>query len=408
MKICVFTLGCRVNSYESDALVKRLREDGHEVYADGLIEAELYIVNTCAVTQEAERKSAQCVSRIKKLNKNARIIMCGCASQHSPDKFRKEGVSFVLGTASKLKIAELLDEVGESDFKIDDNYEECIAESTKAKAYIKVQDGCNNFCSYCIIPYLRGRSRSRRVENAVREILECTASEVVITGINLSAYGKERGESLVTLIDKLNDTDKRISLGSLSVALITREFLESLTRLKNFCPHFHISLQSGSDKVLRDMNRKYTRDEYLNAVKLIREYFDSPSITTDIIVGFPTEDEKAFEDSMNLAKECAFADIHIFPYSPRSGTNAYKLGRLDGTLVSKRVERITVLRDNLRKEYIKSQLNKHTYVLIEEEQDGYHVGYSDRYVRVYLQGDYRAGDIISVEPVEEYKDGLKA
>lgn len=408
MRICVFTLGCRVNSYESDALVKKLREQGHLVTADGFTEAELYIVNTCAVTQEAERKSTQCISRIKKYNKDAKIIICGCASQHSPERFKKDGVTYISGTASKMQLAELLDCDGVADLKVDEEYEECSADCSRAKAYIKVQDGCNNFCSYCIIPYLRGRSRSRSIDDAVREILNCKSSEVVITGINLSAFGKERGESLVNLIDRLKDTDKRISLGSLSVGLITPEFLKSLKRLKNFCPHFHVSLQSGSTKVLRDMNRKYTREEYLRAVKLIREYFDQPSITTDIIVGYPTEDDVDFEDTISLARECSFSDIHIFPYSPRSGTKAYKLSKLNGDVVAKRVERITYLRAKLRNDYIKVQINKPTLMLVEEETNGYFTGYSERYVKIYVKGKYKAGDIVSVVPVEEFKDGLIA
>ncbi len=408
MEICVFTLGCRVNSYESDAISKLLREKGHTVYTGGLVKAELYVLNTCAVTAEAERKSVQCIARIKKLNPNAKILVCGCASQHAPERFEKDGVYYVSGTADKISIAEKLDVLGKSDFREEKEYVECVADSQKAKTYIKVQDGCNNFCSYCIIPYLRGRERSRKIENAVNEIQNSLSSEVVITGINLSAFGKERGESLTDLILALRGTKKRISLGSISVSLITREFLSALKTLPNFCPHFHISLQSGSNKVLSDMNRKYTREDYLEKVNLIREYFDNPSITTDVIVGYPTETENDFEDTLSLLKKCEMSDVHIFPYSPRKGTKGYKLGALDGEMVSKRVQRITTLRDNLRDVYVKSHIGMQSKVLVEEMVDGLSVGYSDRYVRVYIGEKINQGEIVKVTLKEKYIDGLIA
>lgn len=408
MEICVFTLGCRVNSYESDAIGKLLREKGHTVYSGGLCFADYYVLNTCAVTGEAERKSVQAIARIKKINPNAKILVCGCASQHSPERFEKEGVRYISGTADKISIANQLDRIGKSDFEIEKEYQEITAESKKAKTYIKVQDGCNNFCSYCIIPYLRGRERSRKIENAVKEIVNAISSEVVITGINLSAFGKERGESLTDLILALSGTQKRISLGSISVSLITREFLSALKTLPNFCPHFHISLQSGSNKVLSDMNRKYTREDYLDKVNLIREYFPDPSITTDVIVGYPTETEDDFQDTLDLLQKCKMSDVHIFPYSPRKGTKAYSLGMLDGSLVSKRVERITSLCDNLQKEYIKSQIGKQTKVLIEEQIDDKYVGYSDRYVRVYMNEKCNQGEMVEVVLKNEYKDGLVA
>ncbi len=407
MKICVFTLGCRVNGYESDALAKIFVDKGHEVVTDGLCEADLYVLNTCAVTAEAERKSVQCISRIKKLNKDAKIIVCGCASQHSPGRFKKEGVCAVWGTKDKLALSDF-ENLGTCDFMLGEKYEECNAHSTKAKTYVKIQDGCNNFCSYCIIPYLRGRSRSRRVEDALKEIKSCTSREVVITGINLSAYGKDSGESLIDLIEKLENENKRISFGSLSVSMITDEFLLALKKLKNFCPHFHISLQSGSDKVLKDMNRKYTSQEYLDAVKRIRKYFPSPSITTDIIVGFYSESEEDFEATFSFAKECNFSDIHIFPYSKREGTKAYDKGSLSGSIISNRVGRLTVLRDKMRKDYIQSLLQSRAKVLIEEKDGEYFVGYSERYVRVYLKGDFKAGDEAIVTCQKEYKDGVIA
>ncbi len=408
MKICVFTLGCRVNSYESDAIATSLRSLGHEVTCDGLTQAELYVINTCAVTAEAERKSAQCISRIKKLNSSAKILVCGCASRLSPERFQKDGVIYVTGTANKLDIINRLTEEGIGNFEDETEYAETTAEHLRAKAYIKVQDGCNNFCSYCIIPYLRGRSRSRLIEKAVKEIESVKSSEVVLTGINLSAFGKERGESLVDLIRAISHINKRISLGSISVSLITEEFLESLKALKSFCSHFHISMQSGSDKVLADMNRKYTAKDYLDKVRLIERYFDNPSITTDVIVGYPTESEEDFEASCDLVKACKMSDIHIFPYSPRRGTRAYKLGRLDGAVVTDRVKRITEIKRELNSAYIEKILNKPCNMLVEARDGEYVTGYSERYVKLYVKGDYGEGEIISVTPVEYYKDGAIA
>lgn len=408
MKICLFTLGCRVNSYESDALCSKLAKKGHIVTSGTLVDADLYILNTCAVTSEAERKSVQCISRIKKINKGAKIIVCGCASQHSPQRFKKDGVSYISGTSNKLDLVNKLDEIGESDFLEEKEYTECRAGVYRAKTYIKIQDGCNNFCSYCIIPYLRGRSRSRKIEDAVAEINNCASSEVVLTGINLSAFGKERGESLTDLIRALSNCHKRISLGSISVGLIDDNFLTALKNLKNFCPHFHISLQSGSNKVLADMNRKYTREQYLEKVKLIEKYFDIPSITTDVIVGYPTESESDFLETLDLVRECKMSDLHIFPYSPRLGTKGYKLGRLDGELVQKRVQRITNLREKLKKDYFDKIKKANCKVLIEESDGEYFVGYSERYVRVYVKGKFNQGDIVTVKAVKEYKDGLSA
>ncbi|MBQ2714573.1 MAG: tRNA (N(6)-L-threonylcarbamoyladenosine(37)-C(2))-methylthiotransferase MtaB [Clostridia bacterium] len=406
MKICVFTYGCRVNSYESDAIAKVLRSRGH-VVVDDLEYADIYIVNTCAVTAEAERKSRQSVSRIKKINPNAKIIVCGCASQKDYTKFQKEGVRYISGTADKGKIADLIEEEGLGTFELEKDFDQSSADSNKAKIYLKIQDGCNNFCSYCIIPYLRGRARSRTIERCIEEIENTNTKEVVLTGINLSAYGRDIGVELTDLIERLSEVDKRISLGSLEVGVINRRFLQSLKNLKDFCPHFHLSLQSGSNSVLAKMNRKYTREEYLSAVRLIEEYFENPSITTDVIVGFPTESEEDFLDTVDLCKKCAFSDVHVFPYSKREGTVAYKLGELNGKIVKDRAERLEKLRDELRLSYRKKVLGKPCLVLVEEKTDFGYVGYSDRYVRVYLNCA-KVGEIREVVPQEIYEDGVKA
>lgn len=406
MKVCVFTYGCRVNRYESDAITRLLIERGHEVICD-LDVADIYVVNTCAVTREAERKSRQSISRIKKYNDNAKILVCGCASQKDKDSFVRDGVIYVSGTPDKMKIVDMIETGGTGDFDLNCEYEECRALSDRSKFYLKVQDGCNNFCSYCIIPYLRGRSRSRDIDKCVSEAMQSNAPEIVLTGINLSAYGKDKGYTLVDLINRLSDFDGRVSLGSLEVGVIDEEILLSLKKLKHFCPHFHLSLQSGSDKVLKDMNRHYNRQGYLDAVNLIKSHFIDPSITTDVIVGFPTEEEKDFLDTVDLCKKVGFCDIHVFPYSKREGTKAYKLGELDGLVVKERARRLERVKDQLGEKYKNRLIGKTTEVLIEEIQD-YPVGYSERYVRVYVDGEAKVGDrkVVNVEKL--YKDGVIA
>lgn len=406
MKICVFTYGCRVNRYESDAISRILIERGHEVVTE-LEYADVYVVNTCAVTREAERKSRQSISRIKKYNERAKILVCGCASQKDKDSYARDGVVYISGTSDKMAVADMIESEGEGCFDISREYEECKALSDRSKLYLKVQDGCNNFCSYCIIPYLRGRSRSRDIARCIEEAKTSGAPEIVLTGINLSAYGADKGYTLSDLIGKLADLDIRVSLGSLEVGVIDGKLLSALKGLKHFCPHFHLSLQSGSDKVLKDMNRHYTRDVYIKAVELIKSYFKHPSITTDVIVGFPTESEEDFLDTVDLCKRVGFSDIHVFPYSKREGTVAYKLGELDGRIVKERVERLERVRDELSCEYKNLMIGESAEVLIEEVQD-YPVGYSERYVRVYIDGEAVVGDIKNVKIHRLYKDGVIA
>ena len=303
MKAVVFTLGCKVNECESDSLVAGLVERGYEV-SDKLEFADLYIVNTCAVTSEAEKKSRQTTTRIKKLNPNAKIIYTGCACQNDPKAFSEKSKDFlVTGVFDKNKILDMLDCSGECVSEQSNEFEELLpVKSLRTRAYVKVQDGCNNFCSYCLIPYLRGRSRSRNPENVVGEIASLTAKEIVINGINLSSYDYQ-GKALYQLIQMLKDCDKRIRLGSLEARVIDQNLLSALKDLKDFAPHFHLSLQSGSDNVLKLMNRKYTTEEFKQKVDLIRQYFPLAGITTDVIVGFPGESEQDFLDSIELDRK---------------------------------------------------------------------------------------------------------
>ena len=407
-KAVVFNLGCKVNQYECDALSAGLKAMGYYT-TESLEPADLYVINTCAVTAEAERKSRQILARIKKLNENAEIVVTGCASQKNADYYIEKGVKYVSGVMNKNNILRALG-FNNSETLIDIvKYEEpsFLPSADRTRSYVKIQDGCDNFCSYCIIPYLRGRSRSRTIENAVREIenLALNTEEIVITGVNLSQYGKDTGESLVGLIDALKDLNVRIRLGSFYVEGINRELLQSLKALKRFCPHFHLSLQNGDNDVLRAMNRRYTTKDYLEKIALIREYFEYASITTDIIVGYPTETEENFINTMNFAKEVGFSDIHIFPFSAREGTVAYKLDPIPPQIIKDRKHRLEEVRKELHHNYLDLMKNVSQEVVFETKVDDcYNTGYSEYYVRFYVKTDEK---VAIVKPIEIYKDGLK-
>ena len=408
MKAVVFTLGCKVNECESDSLISGLINLGYEV-SDKLEKADLYIVNTCAVTAEAEKKSRQMASRIRKLSSDAKVIFTGCAVQKDPKQFENKSSDFLLtGVFNKNQILSMLGEKGNHVAPPCDKFEELLpTKSLRTRAYVKVQDGCNNFCSYCIIPYLRGRIRSRNPKSVYEEIKNLGAKEVVINGINLSAYNYN-GTNLTGLIKELKDLDCRIRLGSLEVNVIDREFLTALKELKNFAPHFHLSLQSGSNSVLKAMNRHYTANEYLEKVNLIREYFADAGITTDIIVGFPTESEENFLETIELVKKVNFSDIHPFPFSPRSGTVASKMKDLPSEVKKQRLDVLIKLKKECKKNFANSLKGKTLGLLSEEEKDGYYQGYTENYLRVYLKEKVEIGKITKVTIEEPFLDGAIA
>ena len=408
MKAVVFTLGCKVNECESDSLIAGLIERGYEV-SDKLTYADVYIVNTCAVTSEAEKKSRQTASRIKALNPNAKIIFTGCACQKNPASFSSKDPNYlVTGTFDKNKILDMLSNSGQNISPACQAFEELLVpKSLRTRAYVKVQDGCNNFCSYCIIPYLRGRNRARAPESIIDEISLLKPKEAVLNGINLSAYNYN-GLNLAGLIKKLSVVNCRIRLGSLEVGVITDEFLSALMGLKNFAPHFHLSLQSGSNNVLKKMNRHYTAQEYIEKVDLIRKHFENASITTDIIVGFPTETEDDFIDTLNLVDRVKFSDIHAFPFSPRSGTVAYKMKDLDKQIKKERLNKLLERKEQCKLDFAKSQVDKTLEFLFEEFKDGYAVGYTENYLRVYVKDYSGEKEIKKVKIKAPYLDGALA
>ncbi len=419
-KISVFTLGCKVNQYDGDAMLAIFNEAGFEV-AEGLEFADIYILNTCAVTAEAEKKSRQAVSRIIKVNPSAKIYVCGCASQNNFVQFAKSGVVYISGTDKKTELARQIVAIyvsntdmpqcvaEEKRFDISDTYEDNDGVyNLRTRHFIKVQDGCDNYCNYCIIPYLRGHSRSRSVESIIKELdgVRGSVKEIVVTGINLSAYGLDIGLSLAELLKKLSKYDDlRVRLGSLEVCVINDAFLKATKKLKHFCPHFHLSLQSGDDSVLMAMNRHYNTEQYFQAVKLIRGYYPSASITTDIIVGYPTETEEMFENCMKFARKVGFSDIHVFSYSSRKGTVAGRMPVLPAEVVDDRQRRLSALKRELADNYLNKQLGMPQQVLFETQCEGLWVGHTPNYVKVYSENG-RHNEVRTIIPRRKYSDGL--
>ena len=408
MKVTIFNLGCKVNQYECDVIAEKLAFDGHDVN-EGLRYADAYILNTCAVTAEAERKSRQAIARCLALNPDAKIFVLGCASQKAPDSFKKDGVIYVSGTADKFAVTEHIfaEKFAENNLPTPIIYENgSLTTPHRTRAYVKIQDGCNHFCSYCIIPFLRGRSRSRTVEDVEKEVraLAPKTKEIVLTGIDLMDFGFNMGKGLIELFNSIKDVDVRIRLGSVYAEKITEELLDGMFSLKKFCPHFHLSLQSGDNEVLRKMNRRYTADEYLKKIELIRKYDDNAGITTDVIVGFPTEDDKAFENTVDFVKQAEFSDLHIFPFSARIGTKAASFPPVTKDEQNRRKKILADVKKDLHELFLERNVGKPQEVLLEEEKNGYNVGYSRNYARVYTK---KQGEIVTVIPNKIEKDGLK-
>ena len=414
MKVVVYTLGCKVNQYDSDSIIAGFLKKGYAV-TDKMERADVYVINTCAVTAEAERKSRQIMQRAKSLNPDAKIFVVGCASQNNPKQFADKGADCILGTANKIAVCDF------DSLPLKSNANECqyslptakvfeetgVASTFKTRHFIKVQDGCDNFCNYCLVPYLRGKPRSRSLENILNEVSQVakSAKEIVLTGINLSAYGSDINLDLALLLDALKPYDIRVRLGSLEVNVVDDRLLYAAKNLGGFCDHFHLSLQSGSDKVLREMNRHYTSSEYFSAVEKIRSYFPEAAITTDLIVGYPTETDKDFADSLEFADKVAFADMHVFTFSPRKGTEAYKLKPLDPKVLAKRQSEASALKRKLKDKYNSSFLGRPLEVLFESESNGYMSGHSKNYITVYSKGA-KHNEIKTVTPDKLFSDGV--
>ena len=409
MKAVLVNLGCKVNKYELDSIATILIENGYEVSYEHE-KADLYVVNTCAVTNESEKKSRQVVSKLIKLNPLSKVIVMGCASQNSIEQFRKfDNVYSAIGIENKQDILRLIDESIYTVFDSTLEYNSITSPTTPAtRAYLKVQDGCNNFCNYCLIPYLRGRSRSRDINEVLVEAkkLAETSKEIVVVGIDLSSYKIDGRLALGDLLYSLRDLPSRIRIGSLEVGVITREFLEKISGIPNLCPHFHLSMQSGCNTILKKMNRHYTKEEYLEKCAMLREYFPDCNITTDIIVGFSDETIDEFNETVDTVRKARFGNIHIFPYSPRKGTVAYGFKNITNDIRKSRVDLLEPIRDQLKMEYISSLHGTYT-MLVEEISGEYYTGYLENYIKVYLpkSSHVSLNEFVRVSIVEPYMDG---
>lgn len=410
-KACLISLGCKVNKYEIDCMANLLKANGFQVTLEHE-PADFYIVNTCAVTNEGEKKSRQYISKLSKLNPDAKIIVCGCASQNNIEQFKKPNVVAIIGNEGKEHILELMQKEKFEHYELSTDYNHNVASPIKSqtRAYIKIQDGCNNFCSYCLIPYVRGRSRSRKFEDVVNEATELSKhnGELVITGIDLSSYKVDGEPALGKVVYALRNLPCRIRIGSLEVNVITNEFLQHLKNTPNFCPQFHLSLQSGSNGVLKRMNRHYTTSEYLAKIDLIKQYFPYANITTDVIVGFCGETDEEFEETCKTCLNARFGNMHIFPYSKREGTKAYNLPTPNGTVVKQRVKELEKIRAQLSLNYFNSLKNMSFNVLVEEKEDEFFVGYTENYVKVYLKENVEPNSIVKVQLLSPHKAGMLA
>jgi len=411
IKVALHNLGCKVNQYETDAMSQLLSEVGYTIvpFEEG---ADVYIINTCTVTNMADRKSRQMLHKAKKMNPKALVIAVGCYVQAAGEELKKDNaIDIIVGNNKKGEIVNILNEYFGNDIKTDVlidinapcDYEDLTLFSKSrehTRVFLKIQDGCNQFCTYCIIPYARGRVCSKSIDVVRKETVKIASEgvkEIVLTGIHLSSYGKNYKENkveqedynLVTAIKDVAAIDgiERVRLGSLEPGIIDEEFLNEVKKIDKFCPHFHLSLQSGCDSVLKRMNRKYGADEYLEKCRLIREVFPDAAITTDIIVGFPGETDEEFETTLEFAKKVNFAQIHVFKYSPRKGTVAARMeGQISEPVKSLRSDRLIETGEKLRKDFVESFVESSQDVLFEEVEEingkTYICGYTKEYVRV--------------------------
>ena len=401
-KVAFYTLGCKVNQYETNAMIQQFQDHGYEL-VDFEEKADIYIINTCTVTNMSDKKSREMLRRAKKQNPVSTLVAVGCYAQVGKEKLEQiPEIDLILGTNEKNNIVAYVEK-----YRKEKKREEVVTDvmqmrefqdfgtityTDKNRAAIKVQDGCDRFCSYCIIPYARGRVRSRKIESVVKEAEEISkkgVKEIVITGIHIASYGKDLpgNISLIHLLEALNavPTIQRIRLGSLEPKLMTKEFIERLVKLEKICDHFHLSLQSGCNATLARMNRRYTTEEFYEVVTMLRQAYPNVSLTTDIIVGFPGETEEEFEETYQFLQKVQFYKMHVFKYSPRSGTKAAQMKeQIDGNKKEIRSNRLLELSDKNQQEQNKKEIGKAVEVLWEEYKDGYYIGHTTNYEEVKI------------------------
>ena len=421
-KVAFHTLGCKVNIYETEAMQELMQKAGYSI-VDFDDKADIYVVNTCSVTNMADRKSRQMLHKAKKDNPDAVIVAVGCYVQAAAKSIKQdEKIDIIIGNNMKNKIADIINDYYEhqdpntvdisGDFVLDiskiKEYEEfrVLKHKEHTRAFIKIQDGCNQFCSYCIIPYTRGRVRSRsieEIEKEVRDLVNVGYKEVILTGIHISSYGLDFEEKiqLIELVERVAKVAgvERLRISSLEPRIITEEFVERLAKLDNFCPHLHLSLQSGSDNTLKAMSRRYDASEFKEGVRLIKKYFDMPALTTDIIAGFPGETEDDFTESLEYIRDIGFFELHVFPYSKREGTKAALMKEtLSNKDKTRRVNLLLSMQEPIRRKFLEEKIGKEVEVLIESEFEHenkrYVLGHSKEYIKVALPYIEKARNMI--------------
>ena len=419
--VSFYTLGCKVNQYETNAMEQQFIKNNYEI-VENTQKADIYVINTCTVTNMAERKSRQMLRRVKEINPSAVLVVCGCYAQVAKNELEKiPEIDIILGINEKNEIVQIVEKYMEEMAEQDKRSQEAEIEDVskqkkfldfgdvtyteKNRAVVKVQDGCNMFCSYCIIPYARGRIRSRKIESVVSEIEKIAKEkikEVVITGIHVASYGKdfdnENTSKKIRLIDLLEAINKidgidRIRLSSLEPTIVDEEFATRLSKLDKICDHFHLSLQSGCDETLKRMNRKYTTQIYRDVVATLRKYYPEASFTTDVIVGFPGETDEEFAKTYEFLKEIDFYRLHVFKYSPRRGTVAEKMpNQIDGNKKEERSNKLIELSNSMENKHNQSYIGKTVKVLFEEFEDGFFKGHTTNYMMVKVAGEEEQSD----------------
>lgn len=431
MKVAFHTLGCKVNQYETEALKEKFSSKGYSV-VDEKEFADIYVINTCTVTNLADRKSRQYIRKMKKVNPASIMAVTGCYAQISPDEVASiEGVNLVAGTNEKGRLVEYIEEYILADSKVTDCHVRAYEELTeyektgiitsmdsKTRAYIKIQEGCNRFCSYCIIPYARGPVRSRDLSEIVKEaeaLIHKGFKEIVLTGINTALYGidqEEENSGVEQIIKELNNIEGefRIRLSSLEPTVVNKEYVQRLLKYDKLCHHLHLSIQSGSNKTLETMNRKYTREDYLEIVQLLKKFDQSYGITTDIIAGFPGETEQDFLDSLEMIREAGFCKVHIFKYSKRDGTAAAGMkSHISPEIKNSRAARLIAEGEKSAEEFFKGCIGQNRVVLTENIEDGMLIGYTDNYVKTYIDSMNKdlLNKFVEVKIIGLFKDGIK-
>lgn len=408
MKVRAITLGCKVNTYESEYILSCFKDKGYEITNDI---ADIYIVNTCSVTNMSDAKSRKVIHRLVRENKNSVIVVMGCMIEANKD-IKLDGVSIIIGNKDKAKVVELVEAYlkdREQKRLLYENFDSTFEDmfitnmESRHRAFVKIEDGCENFCSYCIIPYTRGRVRSKNPDTVIKEITTLVKNgykEVVLTGIHTGHYGSDIKTSFPELLKRIVKIEglERLRISSIEITELNDEFLNVLKNNSVIVSHLHIPLQAGSDKILTLMNRKYLTPYFLDKVEKIREIRPDISLTTDVIVGFPGETEEDFLDTINFCKKIKFTKIHVFPYSRRKGTKADLMdGQIPENIKKERVKRLIDVSNNLEKEYLDSFVSKTVSVLIEENKNGYSIGHTGNYLKVKIPGDIKANEIVSVK-----------